>query len=555
MSVKVAPWTHQFPERSEDAELKCLFGLKKTDWVWVKDGALCKITSLFQKICYVFRYFFQSSQINRRINRRIRELVEGLNPTTTEQHQRIAKLVQKKLMKINPAWVRGTAVLPPSSLAVCFYGRGEKSLFDKLNSSLPVSKEEIEALFKDGDFCDSLKNDEAACEQLFFVLLASREYDRSKIPERLIKILRKKIQLGPDFHLPAEGTQMSKTFKDVLREGTLALRLGVKMEVPSSGSSGVTFLVDYTGKKRLGVFKPWNQGPHGSNNQNLCFKLKKPFVRCLRDDDAFPVDQEYLVEQAAYQLFSLIKDSAEGELKESLEGIIPETFVVDLPRQGGWIGMKRGSLQLMSDSEPVRDYLRLQRGDWLPRSLASFVFRTPCLKREIQEKLGLNEDWTTKEGQFLSTYQFLMLLDFLRDEIDRHTVNIRVDPKTKKSTGIDNGGSFSTRQATGYLSLRHKFTTADFGFADQKIREDIFDLVRSKEVARKIEEILPKYLVDRHPSMKALGSEASEKRLEAIRKRLIVLGRLKDPTVREIAHISCSKKRFDELLDRPWNDF
>ena len=533
MVVKITPtWDQQFPDLQANPDLRFLFDLKKKDWVWVRNERLCKIEGFWNKLCYLFHYFSEKRLVRAEITR----LIGLLNPQNLHQHQRVIKLVHKKLARIDPTLAKTIAMPTHDGLENLWYqffpkGEGEDSLLEKLKKG-SVQQGEIEALFS-GPFLDELCNNSDTLQHFFFGLLAPLSYDRKKIPAAAIEKLKAAVTL-PKENLPEGGTKMSANFEAKWTEGKLALLLGVKMPRPSSGSSGVRFLVDYQGKK-LGVFKPWNQGPHGSRNQTWIYFLKKYFVKYFRDSDAFPHDEEYLVEQAAYRLACLFENG----------DAIPETFVVNLPRQRGWFGEKRGSLQLMAQGESLRNYLALEKADLLPRCLMAKVLRCPCLKKRIQQKLGFNEHWepqTEQAQHFLKSYQFIMLQDFLTDQIDRHTDNLFIDPQTQTIAAIDNGAELSTHQATGFLSRRHKFEAADFDFASQPLDASL--LKKAQEVFEHVD-ILQPYLSDVQTQKEEHAKEHAQERIDAMKLRFQILSHLQAPTVKDLAKISCDAVAFN----------
>ncbi|MDE3045814.1 MAG: hypothetical protein KGJ02_04125 [Verrucomicrobiota bacterium] len=568
-------WDQQFPDLRENPEYKCLFSIKKKDWVRLdNEGRLRKIQGLCQKILYVLKHLFDWVHQKSLARLHIRQLVADLKPDSVEQHQRIAKLVRKKFSHIDPILARTTPLpkdehlrnaLPPNPEPPHPY---VKLIEELQQGNKKPDLKVVEELIADPEFVRkilSTQNDESndyfrdskSLQYLFFVLLAPLSYNRSKIHPDLIHRLRSTFPF--EVVVPSDqGTPPSIDFINKLIDGALALRLGVKMPQPNGGTSGTRFLVNYKGEK-LGVFKPWDQAPHGSRNKTWTYWIKKHFVKWLREDSAFPRDEEYLAEQAAYQLGCII---AEATNKPDLQHVIPETFVVNLPRQGGWIGTKRGSLQMMAEGHSLREELELQKIDWLSHCLVRQVLDCPCQRKKLQEKLGFNEEWkpmTDKARQFILSYQFLMLIDFLIDNIDRHTENLFISSEGLVQ-GIDNGAAFSRHQATSFLSRRHKFETAVFKFAKKPINPSLVNAcLHSYE---KINDVLLHYLED---AQTGKGNETKAEKVNEVGQRNGVLQNLKrlaemtssfsipfderSPSVQELARVSCSKELFKQYAE------
>ena len=155
MGIKITPsWTKQFPALKNEPGLERLFSLKKKDWVWVKNGQLQKIDSLWNKICYLFCYFSEKAKVHKEIKR----LVSLLKPENLEQHQRVIKLVRKKLAHIDPALAKGITLPKYEGL--------NHDLVTLLRKGETVSPEIIQ-IFIQSDFCQSLEAD--ALQYLFLL--------------------------------------------------------------------------------------------------------------------------------------------------------------------------------------------------------------------------------------------------------------------------------------------------------------------------------------------------------------------------------------------------
>jgi hypothetical protein len=312
---------------------------------------------------------------------------------------------------------------------------------------------------------------------------------------------------------PALSKEKEKTWQHAVLEAQFAIKLGLRPQLASSGTTGTYFLMNRMGKK-IGVFKPVNGGTGGDDNPRYLRKI--------------------------YQLFHYtginpkeidLAESAASALDRFLRlGIVPKTNRTILKN----LNSKKdqiGSFQLFKkgrEASKVFHFSFLFR--LLPRTVLRWILYLPYIRGEVEKR-------TPK------SFEKLALLDLLIFNYDRNFGNWLIHEKEDKKSvwAIDNGGtSFPTHHPILYVNFlkwyfdrRHRYYWEIIPAAGKPFSHKLEQLIL-KLNAEELADILRPQLVDwsRPRTIKSF-----DKKMKCLKERVHDLQKSvrKKMTIRQIA--------------------
>lgn len=305
-----------------------------------------------------------------------------------------------------------------------------------------------------------------------FSRLSSRVYDRSKIPENIINILRTDPLL-----IRNRGSSIEAEYNFRLSEVKLAQSLGVELERNKNGSSGNYTGKDWQGKKLL-IIKPADEGPDSHLNPNWTSKLKNLFWRNVpfyARRDCYYSDQNPIQEAAASKMARIF----------GMNGLIPYTcyepkFTSRVFHGGG----KNESVQknvsctlFIDKAQEAYKVLGLIEPKWylpfqVPLGVQTY-FMDDARKAEL---MG-----TLKKDQ---KFDNLVLSHMMAGNGDGHPANYLIEGENLYA--IDFGWSFPRKHASDYLALRFMYDFRHLPHSQGHFHPDTFkkikDIKENKEL-------------------------------------------------------------------------